>query len=60
MMNSLLKSTPAMLADSRNDKIFYTVLVILAAIGQFACASGAGTSAGGDPVSSWVHMTGLY
>jgi len=55
MMTFLFKSTPVMLADSKRERLVYTVLVLLVALGQFICASGSGSSAGPDSVSGGVH-----
>ena len=44
-----------MAADSKSQAKFYAVLVALIALGQFACASGSGGSAGSDSVSGGVH-----
>ena len=55
MMTFLFKSTPVMLADSKRERLAYTVLVLLVALGQFICASGSGSSAGPDSVSGGVH-----
>ena len=55
MMKSLFKATPTMLGHSKKENIFYVLLVLLMALGQFLCASGSGPSSGNDAVAGWVH-----
>ena len=55
MKHFLFAATPTMLLDNKKEKIFYIILVLLMALGQFLCASGSGPSSGVDPVSVWVH-----
>lgn len=54
-MNLLFKPTPTMRLDDRKKRVFYFILVLLMALGQFLCASGSGPSSGADPVSGWIH-----
>ena len=55
MKHFLFAATPTMLLDNKKEKIFYIILVLLMALGQFLCASGSGPSLGVDPVSGWIH-----
>jgi len=54
-MKSLFKATPTLLTESKQEKLFYMLLVLLTALGQFLCASGSGAAAGNDAVAGWVH-----
>jgi hypothetical protein len=55
MLKFLFGPTAVMSADSQRQKIVYSILVLLVALGQFICASGSGSSAGPDSVSGGVH-----
>jgi hypothetical protein len=55
MLKYLFGPTAVMSADSQRQKIAYSILVLLVALGQFICASGSGSSAGPDSVSGGVH-----
>ena len=55
MLKYLFGPTAVMSADSRRQKIVYSIVVLLVAFGQFICASGSGSSAGPDSVSGGVH-----
>ncbi len=55
MLKFLSQSTRVMAADSKFQANVYAALVVLIALGQFACASGSGGSAGSDTVSGGVH-----
>jgi hypothetical protein len=55
MLKYLFGPTPVMSADSHRQKIVYSILVLLVALGQFVCASGSGSATGPDAVSGGVH-----